>query len=379
MYPPLAFYISAGSALIYAILMGIILMRGVKKAGNLSVFMFFLATIIWSTGEMWERYVPVDSGKSKIAILGAYTLFIGMALTPAVLMHLGWDYPTRFMPANRKARTWVLYTLYSISLLAIALEFITPKLVIDHMEPYNALGDTVWGLIPGPFYRVYVVYMYIVSIIATVLLFYKTSKEKVTIVRIQGIYVSSGLALALILLTGTGVIPIILGITNIYPLTTPSFIILGFIIIYLTFRYRAFLPEKSMAQSTGGSEGVLYLPKDEAYEKFLSSVAEDVPALAFIPTDRDEFIKKNKLDNAIVFEIAEKNAPDTINPTIDEMRSMIPFIVMSFAEENRGATVLLHYRKAVKKSAGKEALEALEKELESVFSSHKGTFIVVDE
>ncbi len=346
MWIPYAFWPTFISVVINLSLIVYIIRANIKKPGNMAAFIMFLSILIWSIGELIERIAGPPPHDKVIAYFGVRFLFIGTALLSASLIHFLLDYPYRIRIRN-DYRKGIIYGVYAFSVLGIIIDIFNDflgKIVIAGEDPYSALGQTIWGLTPGPVHKLYVTWLLITAFLLLIGLLLKIRNVKMRIVRMQIWFTFAGMVIAYALITLTGYVPIILGI-EMYPLTTISFSILGLFIIYTIYRYRLFLvvptSETVEMQEKLPKAGFYELAREEAFKKFANLARSGYKSLAFVSENVDKFKEKYGLKATPVFEIAKQPGKDRLNPEIDEQREMIPFIISTFMEEVNNPVVLI--------------------------------------
>ncbi len=379
MWIPYAFWSTFVASVISIFLVVYILKANIRKAGNAAAFVMFFSIFIWSIGELIERLAGPPPGDRFLAYFGMRFLFFGMSLLSATFIHFAIDYPYR-IKINVGLRKFILYSVYAVSLIGMLLDAVdnfVGRIIISGESSYYVFGQKIWGLDPGAGYKLYVIWLFISALILLILLPLKLRKVKMKIVRMQIWFTFVGMLIAYLLVTITGFVPVMLGITM-YPLTTVSFSILGLFIIYTIYRYRLFLVVPAVEEIEMHEKlpkaGFYTLPKEEAFQKFANIAKSGYKALGFISQDVNRFRDMYGLKTTPIFEIAEQPGKDRLNPQIDEQREMIPFIISTFMEEVENPVILIDLSA---KHLNNELRSKIMQEIKREYND-KGVLMVVD-
>jgi len=380
MWFPIAFYPACVATVIFGLLLTLLLKTGLKRPGNSSAFMLFLAFFLWSLGEMVERMAGPPPAEEWLALAGVKILTAGVFLVLPAGIHFGWDFPFRLAPTRTELRRYVIGAMYALAVVAIALNAVTP-LFISGVSPYHAMGEDIWGLDHTALYMLYQVGNIAATLFLMASLIYKHVKTRIPIVRKQIRLVLAGFILSYVLVLSTGFVPMALGI-DMYPLTTPSFTLMAGMILYTIVKYRLFIftpgSEEKVEEAEALSPGVYEMEREDAYRRLASLARSGTPALIFTPEDVDEVRERYGLKETLVFQITEKAGRDRLNPAVEEHREMIPFIVMSFVTETGGrGAVLLDCLDPTEDIAGAGAREWLEEQFRHIEEEHRGVYIHV--
>lgn len=373
MWFPHAFWPALFAVILGATILIRLFLSDIRKPGNLAAFMLFFSFFIWSFGEMMERMAGPPPADEWMAWFGAQFLFIGMALAPAAFVHFSVVFPYMLRFRWRKA---IIYFFYGISLVFAILGIANPNgLIIADMEPYEGLGQTIWGIVGSGIYTMYVVYIFSMALVFTAVMIYKYFKSDMKVVRMQIFVGISGFIVAVTLITVSSFIPMLMG-ESAYPLTTVSFSIFSLFILYAIYRYRVFLvsPEEHSGTVEPGFE---VMDREAAYRRLKRAIKDDVPILAFISGDVASF-KKSVGKDIPAFQISRELGPDHLNPLMDEHVEMIRFIIASFAERTDGSLVFADVRDAMKDMDALSIYEELLKEFRGMSPSLKILFIIAE-
>ncbi len=383
MWVPYVFWPAAAATIISAALIIYIIRAGLKKPGNMPVFIMFLSLFIWSLGELLERLAGPPPADETLAIAGVKILMIGLALAPATFIHLAIDYPRRISIAP-KSRKIILYAVYGVAAIYILLTFINEyigNIVFNGVYTYNALGQQIWGLKEAPLHMIYDLWMVVAALVLFGVMIWKYKREKIAIIRSQMKLMIIGLFIGFLLVLFTGFIPpVLLGI-SMYPLTTVAFTIMGLFVIYTIYRYRMFLVAPTQESATESEKlpeyGIIKLKRDDAYEKFVLLARSGYPCLAFIGTDIKKFKDKYGLKTTPVFQITKEPGKDRLNPKIPEHMEMISFIIISFVDEANNPVVLLDINDALTEIGGEELRNKVNESIMNSIDPSKAVYIFV--
>ncbi len=366
MWIPYVFWPTFVASVISIFLVVYVLKADIRKAGNMAAFFMFLSVLIWSIGELIERIAGPPNNDIYLAYFGARFLFFGIAILSAAFIHFAIDYPYR-IKISKSLRKIIIYAVYGFSAMGILLDILDNflgKLVIASESPYSAFGQTVWGLDPGLIYKIYITWLFLAGLILLAALLWKLRNVKMKIVRMQIWLTFTGLIIAYVLITLTGLVPVLLGI-QMYPLTTVSFSIFGLFTIYTIYRYRLFIvvpaTEEIELHEEMPESGVYKLPKDTAFQRFANLARSGYKAIGFISQNIAEFKGKYGLKATPIFEISENPGKDRLNPVIKEQREMIPFIISTFIDEVENPVILIDFSaKHIDENLRKKIMEEIE-------------------
>ncbi len=350
-----------------------LLLSDIRRPGNFSAFVMFLAFFIWSLGEMAERLAGPPPADAHLAWFGARFLFIGIALAPAGFIHFSLDYPDLLRIKGRKE---IIACFYLVSFVFATLGVLNPnRMIIADMEPYSGLGQMIWGIVTSPIYDAYASYVLAISLVFMLIMIYRYFRAKLHIIKMQISISLGGFVIAVALVSSSYFMPRIFGGDS-YPLTTVSFSIFSLFVLYTIHRYRAFLvyPEE---HGNNYEAGLKILKKEDAEGLFADAVKKDSPALAFLSTDPKTFQKRIGKDIP-AFRISREKGADSLDPRVEEHIEMIYFIILSFAERAGGAVVLIEIEDAMRKMDLESKYEEMLHEFEKMSVSHNISFIIAE-
>ena len=373
MWFPNAFWPTLLAAILGAYIIIRLLLSDIRRPGNFSAFVMFLAFFIWSLGEMVERLAGPPPDDKWLAWFGAQFLFVGIALAPAGFIHFSLDYPDLLRIKGRKG---IITLFYLISLVFAVLGIFNPnRMIIADMEPYRGLGQMIWGIVSSRTYNAYVSYVFAMSLVFMFIMIYRYFRASLHIIKMQISISLAGFIIAVAMVSSSYFVQMIFGGDS-YPLTTVSFSIFSLFVLYTIHRYRAFLvyPEE---HGNSYEAGLKILKREDAERLFADALKKGSPALAFISTDLSAFKKKLGKDIP-AFRISGEKGPDNLNPLLEEHIEMLYFIILSFAEQAGGAVVLIEIKDAMKKMERMDRYGEMLDEFEKMSSSHNISFIIAE-
>ena len=320
--PSIYAFVSLTSAVILAFLVVYALKIDIHSKTNILGALFFSLLFLWSALEFIER----TASDEYTALIAVYGIIAVVIMAPPVLIHFSVVFPWK-----RKEAGPPILIFYALSFLLLSFH-LSSNAFVSGIERYFA----GYGMVPGP--HIYYLYAYVAlsafASIGILLNSYSHARSEIAVEKLKYLIIAIGIVV--IFVTATGFFPLLYGDFNAYPLTTPSFIVAGLIIIYSMKKYNVFLPETSSesAGKDGGDGGVRILPREIAFLDFYESVRSGKKGMCLTtvpPAEIKEEMDAKDLPVMDISKIAQKNG---------EKRSLIPFMITDALME-KNVVVLL--------------------------------------
>ncbi len=271
--------------------------------------------------------------------------------------------------------------LFIFSLIGIALipfNSLLGNIVIKGVNPYNALGITIWGLESSLLHKFFATWAFIAALIMISILVIKLKGVDMFIIKNQIIITLVGFLIMFFMVVLTSFVPTMMNI-NMYPLNTLAFSIFGLFIIYTVHRYRLFLVSPVQEEAVESEEmpdmGIYKMEKDEAYKKFILLVKSGNTGVAFISENSENFKKKHELKNTSIYEISKENGKNKLNPENKEHMEMIEFIITSLLEQVYKPVILIDLSASWLKE---DTRRTLKEKIENISSVYGGVYILIE-
>ena len=338
---------AAISSFLYIILIFILLKKDKKsKLAILSALLFALL-FIWSFAEWMLRW----SHDHDSAFFWASMIFIPIILLSPVLIHLSLIFPW----SNKEAHPGI-YGMYALSLLLLGIHF-NSRLFISDVHIYYA----GYGTVIGPYGIFIYLYLAVSGLIFLLILMakYSRTESKIALQQLKLLIIAFSISYMFIFFTGF--VPYLYGNPDAYPWTTPSFLIMGFVLAYAMCRFHVFLPQPEYeAEGRGGKpcSGVKILPREEAMAEFYDRVNSGNRGLCITARDPEETKEEMDLKKVPVVGIDEISEEKT-DLKGEHRRSFIPFILTDALMEKNTVMILDGFEQIFSNEEFKDFVETM--------------------
>ncbi|MCX8174053.1 MAG: hypothetical protein N3F63_05570 [Thermoplasmata archaeon] len=311
---------------IFAILL--VCFARLRKSIHYSAFLYAFLFFLWSLGEFIERIAGPPPADREIAVLGLKIIAIAGAFLPATFVHFACKFPV----TQRKVPDIVFGILYGVSgviaFVSAGTDFLVEGLIV--YEPG-------WGADFGAGMLVWGTYM-IAGTIASIAILEKSSFElQSSAGRSQARIVGIALAISLCFAAITGYVPPLLGVEDIYPLTTIPFAITGLLMLHAFLKYHqvTWIPVK-LLDGKKIEKGYYWCSDINYGRKHFLEMVQQVGSGLFVTTDPQIPDEIHKVAKVIVL---GKNGD--INPMDEDKMRMFTFLIEKFVSQEERSVVLI--------------------------------------
>lgn len=318
---------AAISSILYLLFLLMTLKIDFKSRLNRTAAIFFALLFLWSFTEWMLRWA--DSPQS--ALLWAKAIMSVIIFIPPATIHL-----SEVFPWSKKEAPFYIYALYGLSIVLLGIH-LNSNLFVSGVGRYKAGYGTELGQ-----YGIFIyAYLAIFSLIALLICMkhYVETDSKIALNQLR--LLITGFSITYFLVLFTGFIPYFYGSKNVYPWTTPSFIIMGAVILYAIKKYHIFLPEAKEETASGKSTksgGIKLMPREEALPAFYGEVSSGKKGLCLTARNPEEVREEMDFKNVPVIDI--KEVCEKHSSIMAERLNITLFMVLDALTEKNTALLL---------------------------------------
>ncbi len=317
---------AAISSILYLLFIFLVLKIDSKSRLNRIAALFFALLFLWSFTEWMLRW----SDSTEAALLWAEGIMCAIILIPPVVVHL-----SILFPWSKKEAPPHIYALYGLSIMFLAVH-INSNFFVSGVFEYEAGYGTELGRY-GIFIYLYLAIFALIAILVC-MKHYAEADSKIALNQLR--LLITGFSVTYFFVLFTGLIPYFYNFESAYPWTTPSFIIMGLVLLYDIKKYHVLLPEAKEEVSSGKpreSRGIEIMPREEALPRFYEEVSSGKKGICL--TARNPAEVREELDVKKVPVVDIKDVCGKHGDITAERRDLIPFIITDAVMEKN--TVLL--------------------------------------